>query len=89
MITTIDGILAAAKQMQPGVIAVAAAHDDVVLEAVSIARKEGLVTPILVGHIDEIRSILLELGMRKSTPPASAVLKPSTLKCSPLWMLMH
>ena len=42
-------------------IAVAAAHDDVVIEAIVAARKEGLVTPILVGHVDEIRRMLCEL----------------------------
>ena len=54
MIHTIDGIIAAAKGGTTGVIAVAAAHDQPVIEAVVEARKEGIATPILVGHVDEI-----------------------------------
>ena len=62
MINTIDGILAAAKGGKPGVIAVAAAHDDAVLKAVSEARREGITNAILVGHVDEITKMLTELG---------------------------
>ena len=40
----------------------AAAHDQPVIEAVVEARREGIVTPILVGHVDEIRAMLTELG---------------------------
>lgn len=54
MINTIDGILEAAKGGKTGVIAVAAAHDEPVIEAVVEARKEGIATPILVGHVAEI-----------------------------------
>ena len=39
MINTIDGILEAAKGGKTGVIAVAAAHDEPVIEAVVEARK--------------------------------------------------
>ena len=38
MINTIDGIIAAAKGGTTGVIAVAAAHDQPVIEAVVVAR---------------------------------------------------
>ncbi len=62
MIRTIDDIRAAAKTAKPGVISVAAAHDDVVIEAVVAARKDGLVTPILVGHLDEISELLRAQG---------------------------
>ena len=67
MIHTIDGILEAAKGGTPGVIAVAAAHDDAVLQAVSEARKEGIATPILVGHVEEISAMLKELGEDPAT----------------------
>ena len=62
MIRNINELREAAKSGEPGVIAVAAAHDDVVIEAIVAARKEGLVTPILVGHVDEIRRMLCQLG---------------------------
>lgn len=62
MINTINGILEAAKGGKTGVIAVAAAHDQPVIEAVVEARKEGIATPILVGHEDEIRAMLSDLG---------------------------
>ena len=62
MINTINGILEAAKGGKTGVIAVAAAHDQPVIEAVVEARKEGIATPILVGHEDEIRAMLSGLG---------------------------
>ena len=51
MINTINGILEAAKGGKTGVIAVAAAHDQPVIEAVVEARKEGIATPILVGNV--------------------------------------
>lgn len=62
MINTINGILEAAKGGKTGVIAVAAAHDQPVIEAVVEARKEGIATPILVGHEDEICAMLSGLG---------------------------
>lgn len=62
MIRNINDLRQAARSGEPGVIAVAAAHDDVVIEAIVAARKEGLVTPILVGHVDEIRRMLCQLG---------------------------
>lgn len=62
MICNINQLREAAKSGEAGVIAVAAAHDDVVIEAIVAARKEGLVTPILVGHVDEIRRMLCDLG---------------------------
>ena len=62
MINTIDGIIAAAQGGTPGVIAVAAAHDQPVIEAVAAARREGIATPILVGHVSEIEAMLTDLG---------------------------
>lgn len=62
MISNINALREAAKIGEPGVIAVAAAHDDVVIDAIVTARKEGLVTPILVGHVDVIRRMLTDLG---------------------------
>ena len=62
MISTFDGIFEAANQNQRSVIAVAAAHDDAVIDAVVAARKAGIITPILVGHTEEIASLLLQAG---------------------------
>lgn len=62
MICTIDGIVEAAKSGTRSTMAVAAAHDDVVLEAVVAACKEGIVDAILVGHTEEIRTILTKQG---------------------------
>ena len=62
MINTIQGIVEAAKGGQSGVIAVAAAHDEPVIEAVVTARREGIATPILVGHTDEICRMLQNIG---------------------------
>ena len=62
MINTIDGIIDAARGGKPGIIAVAAAHDQPVIQAVVEARHEGVATPILVGHVDEIAEMLKTLG---------------------------
>ena len=62
MINTIQGIVDAAKGGSSGVIAVAAAHDEPVVEAVVAARKEGIAIPILVGHADEMRRMLKNLN---------------------------
>lgn len=62
MLSHIHALREAAKIGEPGIIAVAAAHDDVVIDAIVAARKEGLITPILVGHVDEIRRLLCEFG---------------------------
>ena len=61
MIRNINELREAARSGEPGIIAVAAAHDDVVIEAIVAARKEGLVMPILVGHAEEIRRMLRDL----------------------------
>ena len=62
MIKNIDGIIEAARGGEPGIIAVAAAHDRPVIQAVAEARREGIAVPVLVGHADEIAAMLRELG---------------------------
>ena len=62
MLNSLDAVIQAAKSGASGVVAVAAAHDAAVIEAVSAAKKEGIVTPILVGHIDEIQNLLVQVG---------------------------
>ena len=62
MLNTIDKIVAAAYDCKGNTIAVAGAHDSNVMEAVVMARKDGLITPILVGHPEEIKELLRSLG---------------------------
>lgn len=62
MINSIDGILQAAKGGTTGIIAVAAAHDQPVIEAVVAARKEGIAIPLLIGHVDQIEAMLRDEG---------------------------
>lgn len=66
MIRTIDEIISAAKSGAVGVIAVAAAHDEPVIEAVVSAKREGVATPLLVGHAAEIKQMLKNLGENPS-----------------------
>lgn len=50
---------------QDGVkIAVAAAHDDAVIQSVAEARRQGIARSVLVGDGDRIRAMLTELGER-------------------------
>lgn len=50
---------------QDGVkIAVAAAHDDAVIQSVAEARRQGIARSVLVGDGDRIRAMLAELGER-------------------------
>jgi len=61
-LNSLDAVIQAAKIGTAGVVAVAAAHDTAVIEAVTAARKEGIVTPILVGHADQIEKMLSDVG---------------------------
>ena len=53
---------------QPRTAVVAAAHDAHTLQAVFAAQADGLITPILVGHREEI----LELAQQLDHPLTSA-----------------
>lgn len=83
MINTIDGIIAAAKGGKTGVIAVAAAHDQPVIEAVVEARREGIATPILVGHEEEIKAMLTGLGEALPTTRSSPAIPTRTARPRP------
>lgn len=61
-LNSLDAVIQAAKTGTFGVVAVAAAHDTAVIEAVTAAQKEGIVTPILVGHADKIEKMLVDVG---------------------------
>lgn len=62
MINSIDEIIRTAKTGERAVIAVAGAHDSIVIEAVVSARRAGIAEPILVGNIDEMTAMLEGLG---------------------------
>lgn len=63
MLNSLDQIMEAAKSApRSGIVSVAAAHDQAVLEAVTAARKAGIITPILVGQPEKIGEILRSLG---------------------------
>ncbi len=72
-LNSLDAVIRAAKTGSSGVVAVAAAHDTAVIEAVSAARREGIVTPILVGHADVIAKMLTAVG----EDPASYEIVPA------------
>ena len=61
-LNSLDAIVQAAKTQTSGVMAVAAAHDTAVIEAVTAARRAGIVIPVLVGHTDEITKMLTDVG---------------------------
>lgn len=61
-LNSLDAITMAAMSEDSGAMAVAAAHDEAVIEAVVSARRGQIVEPILVGHEDEIRRLLAAEG---------------------------
>lgn len=62
MIENFDQLLARARQGGALRLAVAAAHDEDVLRAVSEAAREGLCQPVLVGDASQIETILGQIG---------------------------
>lgn len=57
-----EALLDRAKSMGRAKVAVAAAADKEVLEAIKLAEKEGLITPILFGDVLEIERLAKEIG---------------------------
>ena len=62
MIRTMQELLEEAKKGEPGRLAVAAAQDSYVLDAVMQAKDLGIAEPILVGDKAAIEEVLAELG---------------------------
>ncbi len=58
-----DEVLEAAKKRPPQRVAVAAAHDLSLLEAVKEAMQQGLARPILVGDAERIRGLGASIGL--------------------------
>lgn len=52
------------REAAPQPAVVAAAHDEHTLEAVFQARRDGLISPILVGDVERIRSIARSQGRK-------------------------
>lgn len=57
-----ESLLDRAKSLGRAKVAVAAAADKEVLEAIKLAQKEGLISPILVGDVLEIKRLAKEIG---------------------------
>ncbi|MCK5743025.1 MAG: phosphate acetytransferase, partial [Chlorobi bacterium] len=62
LLNSLDKFIEIAASKPKKKIAVAAAEDKPVLEAVYAARKEGIVEPILVGDTEKIIKIAAEIG---------------------------
>jgi phosphate butyryltransferase len=58
-----ESLLDRAKSLGRAKVAVAAATDREVLEAVMLAKTEGLIMPILIGDVDKIRRISQQIGL--------------------------
>ncbi len=52
-----DELLKLAKEKGPKRVSVIAAHDEVIIEALKVAHKEGIVEPILIGDEEKIKKI--------------------------------
>ncbi|MEA3504562.1 MAG: bifunctional enoyl-CoA hydratase/phosphate acetyltransferase [Bacteroidota bacterium] len=63
MLKNLSELIDIAKQKKTRRLAVAAAADKPVLEAVRDAMKEGIITPILVGEKEKIEKISAEIGL--------------------------
>lgn len=63
MIHSISALLTAAAAMEaPRTIAIAAAHDEAVLEAAAAARKQRIANSVLTGDIARISQLLIQMG---------------------------
>ncbi|MDR3602664.1 MAG: bifunctional enoyl-CoA hydratase/phosphate acetyltransferase [Desulfosporosinus sp.] len=58
-----ESLLDKAKGLGRAKVAVAVAADKEVLEAIKIAEKEGLITPVLVGDSEQIKRLAQEIGL--------------------------
>ena len=58
-----ESLLDRAKSLGRAKVAVAAAADKEVLEAIKLAEKEGLITPVLVGDVEQIKRLAQEIGL--------------------------
>lgn len=82
MIKSFDELLSVARERGPKVVSVACAQDEDVLQAVKVAKEEGIVNAILVGNEAEIKTIatsiafdLTDVEIINIEDPAEASLK--------------
>ncbi|MDD4850595.1 MAG: phosphate butyryltransferase [Gemmiger sp.] len=75
-----DDLIAKVKTCKRQTLAVAAAEDDAVLEAVDAARKQGIADAILVGDEAKIRAIAAELKI--DLAPYRIINEPDKIKAS-------
>lgn len=96
MLKSMDDIMAIARQRGPIGLAVAAADDHEILQAVKLAADQGLARPLLVGKADRIRQIAAEVGLDLSgatihdaqTTQAAAALAVSLVRSGQAGLLM-
>lgn len=62
-----ESLLDRAKSLGRAKVAVAVAEDKDVLEAIKLAQNEGLISPILVGDVLEIKRLAKEIGLSLET----------------------
>lgn len=56
-----DALFDRAKSLGRAKVAVAAAADNEVMEAIKLAEKEGLITPVLIGDVEQIKRLAFEM----------------------------
>ena len=80
VISSFSALKSRLQHLSPREAVVAAAHDEHTLQAVFAARRDGLIRPILVGRLNEIRSIARSLGEELS--PEQIVDAQDDLECA-------
>ena len=75
-----DALFDRAKSLGRTKVAVAAAADKEVMEAIKLAEKEGLITPVLIGDVEQIKQLAPEIGLRLER--AELIHEPDPLKAT-------
>jgi len=75
-----DALFDRAKSIGRAKVAVAAAADKEVMEAVKLAEKEGLITPILIGDVEQIKRLAFEIGL--GLERTELIHEPNSLKAA-------
>jgi len=75
-----DALYERAKSLGRAKVAVAAAADKDVMESIKLAEKEGLITPVLIGDVEIIKRLSLEIGL--GLQRAELIHEPDPLKAA-------
>lgn len=75
-----DALYERAKSLGRAKVAVAAAADKEVLEAIKLAEKEGLITPVLIGDVEQIKQLAREI--RFGLEDSDLIHEPDPLKAA-------